>query len=257
MLSTGHSAVLPNSMKTIVMHAQVEDYGVKARTSGCANCTMRHTCMPSNLSAGEYAKLDGVISSSRIVKRGDFLYRAGDEFQSIYAVRTGSFKTVIVHRDGREQVTGFHIAGEPLGMDGISTEMHNCDAVALEDSMICVIPFHLLELLCSEMKVMQHHVHKMMSGEIVRESGLMMLLGNLSAEERLSAFLLNMSVRLAARGYSAHEFVLRMTREEMGSYLGITLETVSRMLSKFQKQHLIEVHGKQIRIVDIDGLKNI
>ena len=257
MLSTYRSTALPEAIQAIVMNAQVDSYGAKTHSNGCANCAMRHTCMPSELSSGDFVKLDTVISASRNVKRGEALYRAGDAFQSIYAVRVGSFKTVVIHRDGREQVTGFHLAGEPLGMDGISAEAHTCDAIALEDSSVCVIPFHLLEILCRELKVMQHHLHKMMSGEIVRESVLMMLLGNMSAEERLSAFLLNMSTRLAARGYSAHEFNLRMTREEIGSYLGLTLETVSRMFSKFQKQHLISVQGKQIHITDIDGLKKI
>jgi len=257
MLSTYHSDTLPDVMKSIFVNKLPDAYAPKTRRSSCSNCAMRHTCMPNDLSSGDFVKLDAVVSTTRTVKRGEYLYRAGDAFQSIYAVRVGSLKTVVVHRDGREQVTGFHIAGEPLGMDGISAESHTCDAIALEDSSICVIPFHLLELLCRELKVMQHHLHKMMSGEIVRESGLMMMLGNMSAEERVAAFLLNMSARLVARGYSAYEFNLRMTREEMGSYLGVTLETVSRMFSKFQKQHLIEVHGKQIRIIDIDMLKQI
>jgi len=240
MLSTYQSDTQPNA---------------KASLAVKPNCALRHICMPSDLSVGDFVKLDTIISSSRAVKRGEALYRAGDAFQSIYAVRSGSFKTVVVHRDGREQVTGFHMPGEPLGMDGISMEIHSCDAIALEDSSICIIPFHLLELLCRELKVMQHHVHKMMSGEIVRESGLMMLLGNMSADERVAAFLLNISTRLASRGYSPLEFNLRMTRDEMGSYLGMTLETVSRMFSKFQKQHLIEAQGKKIRITDLAALK--
>lgn len=257
MLTDYRSDALPNDMKFIVMDTRPDAYATNARLSGCSNCAMRHTCMPSDLSAGDFVKLDSVISTSRTVKRGEYLYRSGDMFHSIYAVHTGSLKTVMMHHDGREQVTGFHIAGEPLGMDGISTETHTCDAIALEDSSICVIPFHLLELLCRELKVMQQHLHKMMSGEIVRESGLMMMLGNMSAEERVAAFLLNMSARLVERGYSAHEFNLRMTRDEIGSYLGVTLETVSRMFSKFQKQNLIEVHGKQIRIIDIGMLREV
>jgi len=213
--------------------------------------------MPGDLTVGDFVKLDAVICSSRIVKKGEALYRAGSHFQSIYAVRAGSFKTVVMHRTGREQVTGFHIAGEALGLDGIYAGSHTCDAIALEDSSICIIPFHLLEVLCREMKAMQHHVHKMMSGEIVRESGLMMMLGNMSDEERVAAFLLNISGRLSARGYSASEFNLRMTRDEIGSYLGMKLETVSRMFSKFHRDQLIDAHGKKIRILDMDGLKAV
>jgi CRP/FNR family transcriptional regulator len=220
----------------------------------CSNCGMRGICMPGGLTSADFSRLDSIVRSTRTVRRGETLYRAGTPFINIYAVRTGSFKTVARHRDGREQVTGFHIAGEPLGLDGVCSEEHVCDAVALEDSSICVIPFHLLELLCREISVLQQHVHKMMSGEIVREAGLMMLLGNMCAEERVASFLLNLSQRLAARGYSPSEFILRMTREEIGSYLGLKLETISRMLSRFQKQALIRVEGKQIRLLDIERL---
>jgi CRP/FNR family transcriptional regulator, anaerobic regulatory protein len=220
----------------------------------CSNCGMRGICMPFGLSATDFSRLDAIVRNSRTVRRGETLFRAGTPFSNIYAVRTGSFKTVARHRDGREQVTGFHIAGEPLGLDGVCSETHVCDAVALEDSSICVIPFHLLEVLCREISLLQQHVHKMMSGEIVREAGLMMLLGNMCAQERVATFLLNMSQRLAVRGYSSSEFILRMTREEIGSYLGLKLETISRMLSRFQKQALIRVEGKQIRLLDIERL---
>lgn len=162
-----------------------------------------------------------------------------------------------MHRDGVGQITGFQVAGETLGLDGVFAEQHSCDAIALEDSLVCIIPFDLLELLCREVKAMQHHVHRMMSGEIVRESGLMMLLGMMSAEQRVAAFLINLSQRLNARGYSAAEFNLRMTRDEIGSYLGIKLETVSRMLSKLQKEGFVDTRGKRIRILDLDSLTRL
>ncbi|AJZ56869.1 bacterial regulatory s, crp family protein [Paraburkholderia fungorum] len=218
---------------------------------------MRAICMPQNLSTLELERLDSIICATRMVKHGDALYRAGDPFQSIYAVRAGSFKTVVMHRDGQEQVTGFHLAGDALGLDGVCAEHHSCDAIAIEDSNVCIIPFHLLEILCREVKAMQHHVHRMMSGEIVRESGLMMLLGTMSAEQRAAAFLLNLSGRLKARGYSPAEFNLRMTREEIGSYLGMKLETVSRMFSKFQRDGLVDTRGKQVRILDLAGLARV
>lgn len=229
----------------------------KRASARCSGCAMRAVCMPADLSAPELAKLDSLIYSTRSVKRGESLYRANDDFQSIYAVRTGSFKTVIMHRDGREQVTGFHLIGETLGLDGVCHERHSCDAIALEDSSVCIIPFRPLEGMCREIRTMQHHVHRMMSGEIVRESGIMMLLGTMSAEQRLAAFLLNLSQRMKARGYSASEFYLRMTREEMGSYLGMKLETVSRMFSKFQKEGIVDTRGKQIRIVDFERLAQV
>jgi CRP/FNR family transcriptional regulator len=154
-------------------------------------------------------------------------------------------------------VTGFHLAGEVLGLDGVCTELHSSDAIAIEDSSVCIIPYALLESMCAESKHLQQQVLRMMSGEIVRESSLMMLLGTMSAEQRVAAFLLNMSSRMKARGYSAAEFNLRMTREEMGNFLGMKLETVSRMFSKFQRDGLVLSHGKQIHIVDLDELGRV
>ncbi|MCO4877223.1 fumarate/nitrate reduction transcriptional regulator Fnr [Paraburkholderia caribensis] len=226
-------------------------------TVRCSTCSMRSICMPPELSAEDLAKLDTVICSSRSVKRGDTLYRAGDGFQSIYAIRVGSFKTVVMHRDGREHVTGFQIAGEALGLDGVCAGQHNCDAIALEDSVVCIIPFAKLEVLCRELRPMQHHIYQMMSSEIVRESGQMMLLGTMSAEQRLAAFLLNLSKRFKRRGFSPAEFNLRMTREEIGCYLGMKLETVSRMFSRFQRDRLVCANGKTVKITDPDGLARV
>lgn len=223
----------------------------------CSSCTMRSICMPADLSAEDLSKLDAVICSTKTVKRGDTLYRAGDTFKSIYAIRAGSFKTVVMHRDGREHVTGFEIAGETLGLDGVCAGQHNCDAIALEDSVVCIIPFAQLEIICREVKSMQHHIYQLMSGEIVRESGQMMLLGTMSAEQRVATFLLNLSRRFKTRGFSAAELHLRMTREEIGCYLGMKLETVSRMFSKFQREQLVNANGKTVRIVDPERLAKV
>jgi CRP/FNR family transcriptional regulator, anaerobic regulatory protein len=228
-----------------------------ASPSGCRDCRTRAVCLARDLGPRELARLDAIIQAKRTVKRGESLYRANDPFHSIYAVYAGSFKTVIAHGDGEEQVTGFHLPGEPLGLDGICTARHNCTAIALEDSTVCIIPFALLESLCREVSAMQHQVHRMMSGEIVRESGLMMVLGAMSAEQRLAVFLVNLSERMKARGYSAADFSLRMSREEMGSLLGMKLETVSRMFSKFQKQRLIDIQGKEVQILDLGGLTRV
>ena len=223
----------------------------------CSTCSIRAVCLPPGLTAAELTRLDSIICSSRHIRRGEALFRSGDTFQSLYAIRVGSFKTVVMHRDGQEHVTGFQISGETLGLDGVYSDRHNGDAIALEDSVVCIIPYAQLETVCREMRSMQRHVHQMMSGEIVRESDLMMLLGTMTAGQRVAAFLLNLSARFKARGYSAAEFNLRMTREEIGCYLGMKLETVSRMFSKFQRDRLIDTHGKEIRIVDLEGLERV
>jgi CRP/FNR family transcriptional regulator len=229
---------------------------VEVKTA-CSNCNLHELCLPLGLSHEEVEKLDELVSARRRLKRGEHLYRAGEPFDAIFAVRSGFFKTDVLLEDGREQVTGFQMTGELLGLDGISTEVHSCNAVALEDSEVCTIPFSHLEGLSREIQTLQHHFHKVMSREIVRDHGVMMLLGTMRAEERLAAFLLNLSQRFTARGYSHAEFYLRMTREEIGSYLGLKLETVSRAFSRFQEDGLIAVQQKHVRILDIPGLKKL
>jgi CRP/FNR family transcriptional regulator len=223
----------------------------------CSSCNLRELCLPVSLSEPELERLDRLVATRRNVSRGDTLFRSGDTFQSLYAVRTGFFKTCVSAEDGRDQVTGFQMAGELLGLDGISNDRHVCDAVALEDSQVCVIPYSQLESLSREFTDLQHQFHKIMSREIVRDQGVMLLLGSMRAEERLAAFLLNLTQRLQARGFSASSLVLRMTREEIGSYLGLKLETVSRTFSKFQDEGLLEVKQRQIRIVDQAGLQRL
>ncbi|PXW25437.1 helix-turn-helix domain-containing protein [Paraburkholderia caballeronis] len=223
----------------------------------CSSCAMRHLCMPQGLAHDDLPKLEALICTARSVRRGEALYRVGDPFDNLYAVRSGSLKTVMAHRDGREQVTGLRLAGEPLGLDGISTNVHTCTAVALEDSSVCIVPYSALKHMCRETGAMQDRLHRLMGEQLIRETSQMMVLGSLSADERVAAFLLDVSERNGQRGYSHAEFNLRMTREDMGSYLGMTLETVSRTLSRFQKRGLIDAQGKLIRIVDHDGLRHL
>lgn len=223
----------------------------------CSSCNLRELCLPVGLSRPNLEKLDHMVASRRSVKRGEALFHAGDAFQSLYAVRTGFFKTRVSSEDGRDQVTGFQMAGELLGLDAISQDRHTCDAVALEDSQVCVIPYQQLEHLSREFTELQSSFHKIMSREIVRDHGVMLLLGSMRAEERLAAFLLNLTQRLQARGFSPSSLILRMTREEIGSYLGLKLETVSRTFSKFQEDGLLEVKQRQIRILDEDGLRRL
>ena len=223
----------------------------------CSNCNLRELCMPMQLNQAELERIDEVVATRRPIKRGATLFRSGEKLNALYAIRTGLFKTTVSTDDGREQVTGFQMAGEIIGLDGIVNDVHTCDAVALEDAEVCIMPFDRLEELSREVNALQHHVHKIMSREIVREHGVMLLLGSMRAEERVAAFLLNLVKRLHARGFSRSELVLRMTREEIGSYLGLKLETVSRTFSKFVDEKIIEVKQRHLRIIDADALQRI
>ncbi len=193
----------------------------------------------------------------RKVAHGEALFRSGDRFDALFEIWTGFFKTVIATSQGREQVTGFQMGGELMGLDGIDTGRYSVDAIALEDSQVCVIPYEVLETLGREIPSLQKQFHRIMSREIVQDHSVMLHLGSMHAEERVAAFLLNLTDRLRARGFSASSLVLRMTREEIGSYLGVKLETVSRAFSKFQANGLIFVRQRHIQITDPVGLQHL
>jgi len=218
---------------------------------------MRTLCLPVGLTDTDIDQLEGLLGNRMRLKKGDALFRNGAPFTALYAVKLGSLKTTVLSDDGREQVAGYHMAGDLLGLDGMGDDRHGCEATALEDSELCVMPFTRIEELARHVPALQHNLHKFMSREIERDHRVMLLLGSMRAEERLAAFLLNLSERYKARGYSSTEFVLRMTREEIGSYLGLKLETVSRLFSKFQEDGLVMVAGRSIKIIDMPVLKQL
>ena len=221
----------------------------------CSNCNLRELCMPVGLQPADLKRIDEIVATRRKVKRRETLFHNGERFTSLYAIRTGVFKTRVTSEDGRDQVTGFQMAGEIVGMDGIGSDLHTCDAVALEDAEVCVLPFDRIGELSREVGALQHHLHRIMSREIVREHGVMLLLGTMRAEERVAAFLLNLVQRLQARGFSPSELVLRMTRQEIGSYLGLKLETVSRTFSRFAEEGILEVDHRHVKIVAVERLR--
>jgi len=221
----------------------------------CASCNLRELCLPGAVRPDDLQRVENIVYARRRVKRGEALFNAGDEFKAVYAIRSGFFKSSVVDGEGREQVTGFFMGGELLGMDGLGAGAYNGTAIALEDSEVCILPYALIEEMAREVPALQRHLHAVLAREIVRDHGVMMLLGSMRAEERLATFLLNLSKRFVRRGYSACDFHLRMTREEIGSYLGLKLETVSRLFSQFQDDGLIEVQQKHVRILDIAGLE--
>jgi CRP/FNR family transcriptional regulator len=207
------------------------------------------------LGESDMARLDEIIGRRRKIAKDTHLYRIGDPFTNLYAIRLGHFKTFQVSHSGEQHVTGFQMAGELLGMDAISTEHHHCDAMALEDSEVCEIPFARLEELFGTIPSLLHHFHRMMSQEITREQNVMLLLGNMRAEQRFAAFLINLSSRYEARGYSSTTFQLRMSREEIGNYLGLTIESISRLLSRLKKQGLLRVANREIELLDITRMR--
>ena len=223
----------------------------------CASCSLKELCLPVGLQSVDFEKLDGVIKQSRRLRKGDYLYHSGENFQSIYAIRTGFFKTLVSLSDGRDQVTGFFMSGELLGMDGIDNHAYTNNAVALEDSEVCELPFNRLDELAQFIPSLNLHFFRLMSREIIRDQNVMMMLGNMNAEERLSTFLINLSQRLAARGFAANDFVLRMSREEIGSYLGLKLETVSRTLSRLHHDGIVSGEHKHIRILQPQVLRQM
>lgn len=225
-----------------------------ALKTACSSCSLRELCLPVGLSRAELESLDELVYARKRIGEGESLFHGGDPFRSLYAVRSGFFKTRVTSEDGRDQVTGFQMPGELLGMDGIGTGRHACDAVALEDAEVCVIPYSRLEEIAERFQPLQQHFHRVMSREIVRDQAVMFMLGSQRAEEKLAGFLVNLLQRLAARGNSSRDFVLRMTRAEIGSFLGLKLETVSRVFSRFQEDGLLAVRQKRVRIADLEGL---
>ena len=242
-------------LNVIPLHADASLAPRKFETT-CSNCNLRELCLPQGLNDEDLLRVEQIVYARRRMKRGESLFNAGDDFNAVYAVRSGFFKTSVIDNEGREQVTGFYMGGELLGMDGIGSGRYNGTTSALEDSEVCVMPFSLIEELSWQV-ALQRHLHAVLSREIVRDHGVMMLLGSMRAEERLAAFLLNLSKRFTKRGYSRTDFHLRMTREEIGSYLGLKLETVSRLFSKFQEDGLIEVQQKHVRILDSEALERL
>ena len=232
-------------------------HDVKWGKAACPTCRLHDLCLAEGLDAECTLQFNELVTARIRLRKSDTLFRAGDRFTSLYAIRSGSFKTVSLSEDGHGQVSGYHMSGEVIGTDGIGTDHHGCEAVALEDTEVCPLPFDRMEALGRQNIGFQHNLHRLLSREIARERGVMVLLGTMAAERRLAAFLLDLSERYHARGYSSCEFVLRMTREEIGSYLGLKLETVSRLFSRFQRDGFLQVQGRIVKLLDRHSLKRL
>jgi len=221
----------------------------------CGNCRLNAICLPLALESDDIQLLDDIIQRSKPLQKSQHLYREGDDFQSVFAVRSGALKAYKTTDDGREQVTGFYFPGEILGMDGISNNAHASSAKALETSAVCEIPFTSLEKLSSLMPNLQRHFFQLMSREITADQQLITLLSKNSADERVAALMLSISARNSRRKLSATQFRLPMSRVDIGNYLGLTVETVSRVFSRMQKMDVMRVDNKEIEILDLSGLQ--
>ncbi len=223
----------------------------------CKNCTLGSLCLPMGLAAEDVERLDDIIKRARPLHRGDFLFREGDRFRSLFVVKTGSVKTFAPSPEGGEQVLGFHLPGEIIGLDAIEKDQHACSAKVLETSAICEIPFGRLEELTATIPSLQHQMYRLLSKEISQDTDMLLLLGKKNAEERLAAFLLSLSQRLHRRGLSASDFYLSMSRHEIGNYLGLAVETVSRLFTRFQEDGLMRVDRKHIQLLDMAALETL
>ena len=227
--------------------------GVTQSASG----NLEQLCKALDLDAGAVRTL-GDLAATRIrLMKGQTLFHVGDRFTSLYVIRAGSCKTVLLTEEGEEQVSGYYIAGDILGIDGLGEERHGYRAIALEDSELWAISFERLRALACADSAFQRTLHRAFAREIARVRGAVLMLGKMRAEQRLASFLLEIARRNHALGYSSTEFVLRMTRDEIGSYLGVTLETVSRLFSRFHQLGMIEVHGRTIKLLDLRALQRM
>lgn len=223
-------------------------------TISCNNCSISQLCLPFSLNGQEMDKLDEIIERKKPLHKGDYLFESGAPLNAIYAVRSGSFKSYTLSEQGDEQITGFHLAGDMVGFDAISKMTHQSFSQALETSMVCEIPFETLDELAGKLPKLRQQIMRLMSNEISYDQEMLLLLNKKSAEERLASFIFNLSERFGERGFSRKEFRFTMTRGEIGNYLGLTVETISRLLSRFQKAGFIKVEGKFITIIDNEAL---
>ena len=244
---------------TIIVWLTIElRKGALARDKAlCSSCRLSGTCFPQGLDRDDVQELETLVRHFRPIHRGEHVFRTGDKFQNIYAVRSGTVKVYRLSAGFEEQIIGFYLPGEVLGFNSIEQGEYVCSAVALETSSFCAFPFSLLEEVCRCIPALQHQVFRLMSKEIVFSNEMMMSHCGKDARQKVAIFLLSLSNRYQYQGYSAREFRLTMSRREIGIYLGLALETVSRTLSRMQEDNLITVDRKSVMINDLPALQQV
>lgn len=221
----------------------------------CLNCPVHDDCLSRCLAGGRLSRFEAVRESMPVLRRGAYLFSTHDSLDALYIVRSGILKTSVTTESGSEQITGFYLPGDVLGLDGIETGCHQCTAVALQTSSICALPFHQLTVLCSELRELQTQIWRLMSQEVMARQDMQLVMGQRDAEARLSTFLLTLSTRMRRLGYSATHFQLPMTRHEIGNYLGLSMETVSRLFTRLQNDGLIARHKRFVQLMNLDQLR--
>ncbi len=225
-----------------------------SKETRCMTCSLSSLCLPLSLNLEDIDLLDKIIKRRQPLKKGEHLFRQGDSFDCVYAVRSGSLKNYIMTNDGEEQITNFHLPSELVGLDGIDCTQYPIASKALETTTVCEIPYARLQELSSDLPDLRRQIFSSMSKEIREDKQMMLLLSKKNAEERVATFLANLSSRFKRRGYSPNTFRLPMSRNEIGNYLGLAVETVSRVFTRFQTMELIAVNGKEVHITDRDRL---
>ncbi|MBI2993421.1 MAG: fumarate/nitrate reduction transcriptional regulator Fnr [Gammaproteobacteria bacterium] len=220
----------------------------------CQKCRLSELCLPYGLESEELDRLEHIVQRPAPLRRGEVLYRAGGSFHAIYAVRSGALKIFSGSEDGHEQILGFYLPGELLGLDGMDKDLHKCTAVALETSSVCTLPFNQLSVLCEKIPGLQKRLFRLIGREIGVEHELLLMMGQKDAEERLAIFLVTLAARFKRRGYSQSEFRLPMSRHDLANYLGLTPETVSRLFGRFRKNGLIETNRSLVKLLDMSRL---
>lgn len=223
--------------------------------STCNDCRVRALCLPTVLSKQGNDRFNELISQRMRVPKGGGLFQANDSLEFLYAVRQGSFKTCFANVEGQGLVTNFWMPGDIMGCDAISTNRHVCCAFALEDSEVCLIPYKRLETLAHEFPFLQQSLNRLLSSEIVRDHKRLLMMCNFTAEERLATFVLWLSKRYAKRGFSAHSFILRMSRDDIASYLGLRLETICRSIAHLRQLEIVAFSGRTVEILNMPALK--
>jgi len=223
----------------------------------CEGCRLGEICLPKGLEQAEMAKLDDIVGRGHPLSKGEALYHQGDKLQSLFAIHSGSLRSYTITQDGTEQTLGFYLPGELVGLDGLENSSHSCTTVALETTSVCELPFNRLQTLCAALPSLQFQMMRLLGKELSDDHDILLLLGTRSAEERLAAFLLSLSKRFSERGFSATEFNLSMSRHDISNFLGVAVETISRQFSHFDKEQILQVKHRNVKIIDMEKLQQI